>query len=166
MLPFLRRRSANHWHRVMKAINRVHAASHTAACHALGDLIASRLLPDLMITGEPNHQILTWIEQICVTYALLVVRESGRAQHATIEWLREVYDTIFQVLNDTLSSKATHAIQALLYKASATNDANVAEKWLQLLRHSLFSNTGEVNQAKIARCVRPCTTHIQQAYRQ
>ena len=138
---------------MMKVIHRVNQASHVAACRALEDFLTSRLLPDVIDGGETDHRVLKWVEQVCVTYALLVVQGSQRAQHVTIDWLQGAYDATAAALNGTFSSKATHAIQALVYKISAPNDANVADKWLRILRHPLFNNAGQVNKAKIGRYV-------------
>ena len=137
----------------MKVIHRVNQASHVAACRALEDFLTSRLLPDVIDGGEMDHQVLKRVEQVCVTYALLVVQGSQRAQHVTIDWLQGAYDATAAALNGTYSSKATHAMQALVYKIFPPNDANVADKWLRILRHPLFNNAGQVNKAKIGRYV-------------
>lgn len=135
----------------MKAVNRVNTASHLVACKALGDLLTSRLLPDIMIDGELNQEIMAWIERVCVTYALFVTKGAERADHVTVDWLQQIYDATSRAVGGMFSSKATHAIQALVYKASATKDANLAKKWLQILRNPLFDTAGQVNKAKIGR---------------
>jgi hypothetical protein len=149
----------------MKSINRVNTASHEAACRALGDILTSRLLPDVTSGGDTDQQIFKWVEQVCVTYALYVTQNSQRTLHVTIEWLQGAYDATSQALNGTFSTKATHAIQALVYKASTTDDANIADKWLEILRHPLFNNAGQVNKTKIGRYVLSMTLQNSKAHR-
>ena len=150
----------------MKFIYRVNTASHKAACTTLGDLLTSRLLLDVTTGGGWDNQVLKWVEQICVTYALYVTRDSHRALYVTVDWLQDAYNATSHALKDIFSAKATHAIQALVYKVSATDDANIADKWLEILRHPLFKNAGPVNRTIISRYVPSLTSATSKAHQQ
>ena len=145
---------------VMKSIHRVRKVSLSVACHALGEFITERLLPNLT---EENDAISTWIEKSCVTYTLFVTSDSQDTQNLSVQWLQGTYDAIAQALNGPLPPRATHATQALIWKAAGVNYTELADKLHELLRHPLFNSAGQVNKAKISRYVnqRPVEiTHI------
>lgn len=116
-----------------------------------GDFITSRLLPEAMADGNPNTEVLTWIEKACVTYTSFVTRDAQGTQQVTIDWLHMVFDATAKTLRGGFPSRATHAMQALIYKASGTGDTNMAKKWLAMLRHPVFDTAGPLNKAKIGR---------------
>ena len=138
----------------MRAFHRVHKVSLGAACDSLQLLINERLLPDLDIDETMDGAMVVWVEKACATYTLFLTSEWPNRNDLSIEQLRTVYDTIAQSLHNSISGKATHAMQVLLWKAAnKARDHEVMDKWLQLLRHPLFSAAGEVNKAKIGRFV-------------
>ena len=137
----------------MKSIHRVRKVSLRVACHALGDFITEQLLPSLTVDREPNDAVWIWIEKTCVTYTLLVTSDSHETQNNSIQWLKGIYDTIAGVIARPLPPRATHATQALIWKAASLKATELADTWHVLLRHPLFDSAGQMNKAKIGRYV-------------
>jgi hypothetical protein len=100
-----------------------------------------------------NDAIPTWVEKSCVTYTLFVTSDSQETQNLSVQWLQGIYDAIAQALNGPLPPRATHATQALIWKAAGVDHTELADKMHGLLRHPLFNSAGQLNKAKISRYV-------------
>lgn len=135
----------------MRAIHRVRKISAEVACDALGELIESRLLPDVSAASGSRDGLQDWIEKACVTYTHFAASISDAAYDHIIDRLGSVFDAVAKQSGTTFSPRATHAIQALIWKAVGIAEHGNAEAWCSLLRHSLFDSAGQVNKARIGR---------------
>ncbi|KAK3696048.1 sporulation-specific protein 22 [Vermiconidia calcicola] len=135
----------------MRAIQKVRKISAEVACHALGELIVSRLLPDVPAASNSRDGLQGWIEKACVTYAHFAASISVATYGQVIDRLGSVFDAVAKQSRTTFSPRATHAIQALIWKAMASAEHGNADALCSLLRHPLFESAGQVNKAMIGR---------------
>lgn len=135
----------------MQSVHRVRKIHPEIACHALSELITSRLLPDLTATQKTESGLHSWVEKSCVTYTLFATSNIEGNRNFAIDGLEHVLNAIMQRFSNSLSPKATHAAQALIWKAAGDAGADTAQRWCSLLQHPLFNGAGNVNKAKIGR---------------
>ncbi|KAM3419440.1 hypothetical protein BST61_g5366 [Cercospora zeina] len=64
---------------------------------------------------------------------------------------RVLPEMIQQQQCESFATKATHAAQTLIWKATDGTDSEIARSCCQLLRHPLFGNAGHVNKGRIGR---------------
>jgi hypothetical protein len=100
-----------------------------------------------------NDQVKTWLEKAIVTYTSLCSSASEEDKPGVLERIPQLLDHVVRQAGDIISPRATHAMQALVWKAS--NDANVShdETWLGILQHPIFTNVGPTNKVRISRKV-------------
>ena len=137
----------------MQSIHRVRHVSLEAACHAIWKLVTTRLLPDLSAASETEVIFQTWIEKACVTYTLFATSSIDATSDFVIAGLEDTLNAVVQRSNTAFSPKATHAAQALIWKAAGTADPDTGDRWCRLLRHPLFDGAGQVNKARVGRYV-------------
>ena len=135
----------------MQAVHQVRRMNVEIACQALAELMATRLLPDLSAGEEATGAIQTYVEKACVTYTLFATSDPESARDFAISGLSSLFDAISESSYNSLSARATHAAQTLIWKATGAADCESADKWCNLLRHPLFHSAGKVNKARIGR---------------
>lgn len=135
---------------MMHSIHKVKKVDVQIALDALQRLICGRLVQDLETAMQPE-QVNDWLEKAIVTYVMFVTSQQGREPSGTISTLLEMFNMIAQASSEALSTKATHALQTLIWKASSATDGKSSGPWLELLRHPLFDSAGMINKARIGR---------------
>lgn len=123
--------------------------------HALGaieQLATTRLLPDLDAVMD-SDQVKSWLEKAIVTYTSFCTASTGSPRPEAAQRMSTFFDHLLQQASDLLSPRATHAMQALIWKASNGSQGSDAESWLDVLQHSLFVSVGSSNKARISRKV-------------
>lgn len=129
--------------------------------HALGaieQLATTRLLPDLGAVMDID-QVKLWLEKAIVTYTSFCTASTDSPSPDVAQRMSTFFDHLLQRASDLLSPRATHAMQALIWKASNGSQGSDAEAWLDVLQHSLFVSVGASNKARISRKV--MTTALQ-----
>jgi len=143
-------------HSVMQTVHKAKRHSPECAVSALGLFIAHRLLPDISPGLDPASPPLDRLEKAVVTYVLFATTCNELAPDKAIVETRNLLDALANHGQTTLSSKATHAAQTLIWKAagnSGSEASEAAEGWYRTLWHPVFDNAGQMNKAKIARWV-------------
>ena len=136
----------------MHSINKVKRVSFGTAVSAIEQLITARLLPDLdAVMG--NDQVKTWLEKAIVTYTSLCTTTTNDDKPRVLERVPQLFDNVVRRAGDIISPRATHAMQALVWKASNDANASHAEIWLGILQHSIFASVGPTNKTRITRKV-------------
>ena len=98
-----------------------------------------------------HEDVQTWLEKALVAYVLLATSQPSTSSQALPKDLTALLDTMRNSGYPRLSTKATHAMQTLLWKAS-TKLSNVdAYRWCQTMTHPAFDNAGRVNKGCIGR---------------
>jgi hypothetical protein len=100
-----------------------------------------------------NDQVKTWLEKAIVTYTSLCSAATNDDKPGVLERIPQLFDHVVRRAGDIISPRATHAMQALVWKASNDTNASHAENWLGILQHPIFTNVGPTNKARIARKV-------------
>lgn len=136
----------------MQSISKIKRASFAGALDALDQLITTRLVPDLNAVMETD-QVKSWLEKALVMYTNLCVNAPEDDKSRALEKMPQLLDQMFERTCDLLSPKATHAMQALIWKASNDAQGSEAQVWLSLLQHSIFVTIGAANKARIIRKV-------------
>lgn len=134
----------------MHSISRIKRTSLDTALAAIEQLINARLLPDIDAAMD-NEQAKTWLEKSVVTYTSFCAAHSDYPQSDAIQRLSSLFDRIVERTAVSLAPKATHAMQALIWKSLSDAQDAEAELWLSTLQHSLFTGVGASNKARIAR---------------
>lgn len=134
----------------MHSISRVKRASLNTALATIEQLVNVRFLPDLDAPLD-NEQVKTWLEKTVVTYTSFCTVPSDLPKSDTIQRLYSLFDHITERTAVCLAPKATHAMQALIWKSLNDAQDEEAELWLGVLQHSLFTSVGASNKARIAR---------------
>ncbi|KAI5800044.1 meiosis protein SPO22/ZIP4 like-domain-containing protein [Geopyxis carbonaria] len=127
-------------------------------CKCLDTLISKRLLQ-----LEKDD----WLEQAFVTRLWITIQDSHACQEESIvESLKTLLDLIVKQLSNTLSAKATHAAQVLLWKVSEVfftqKNWRLSYSWCKLALHMVFDKSGELNDAKIARRIIICAIEMKE----
>ncbi len=142
---------------IMKAIHRAQKRSDEVACDALDQLVSARILPDIGAEPAAEHRNADWLEQACVTYTVFGTGAKKNVAQPMVKRLEALFNTVMETTGKSLSPKATHAIQTLIWQRVDRDEDGDVEAWCALLRHPLFDSAGYVNKAKIGRFV----THVQ-----
>lgn len=100
-----------------------------------------------------NDQVMTWLEKATVTYTSFCSACSEEDKQGVLERLPQLFDHAVRRAGDIISPRATHAMQALVWKASNDANASHAEAWLGILQHPIFANVGPTNGARVSRKV-------------
>ena len=69
-----------------------------------------------------NDQVKTWLEKAIVTYTSFCSSASEEDKPGVLERIPQLFDHVIRRAGDIMSPRATHAMQALVWKAS--KDAN------------------------------------------
>jgi hypothetical protein len=100
-----------------------------------------------------NDQVKTWLEKAIVTYTSLCSAATNDDKPGVLERVPRLFDHVVRRADNIISPRATHAMQALVWKAFNDTNASHAENWLGILQHPIFTNVGPTNKARIARKV-------------
>ena len=136
----------------MHSIFKIKRVSLNHALGAIEQLATTRLLPDLDAVMD-SDQVKSWLEKAVVTYTSFCTAGTGSPSPHTAQRMSTFFDHLLQKASDLLSPRATHAMQALIWKASNGSPGSDAEAWLDVLQHSLFVSVGAFNKARISRKV-------------
>ena len=131
----------------MRTLRKACQTSPPAAFVALRAFICTRLMPAL--SGHDTAH--TWLEKALMTYVLLATSQPNTSLQAIPDDLTALLDTVSNSGNPRLSTKATHAMQTLLWKASAKLNNEDAYRWCQMMAHPAFDNAGHMNKGRIGR---------------
>jgi hypothetical protein len=134
----------------MHSVCKIKRISLNHALSAIEQLATTRLLPDLDAVMD-SDQVKSWLEKAIVTYTSFCTASAGDPDVA--QRMSTFFDHFMQQASDLLSPRATHAMQALVWKVSNGSQGLNAEAWLDVLQHSLFRSVGASNKARIARKV-------------
>jgi hypothetical protein len=134
----------------MHSICKIKRISLSHALSAIEQLATTRLLLDLDAVMD-SDQVKSWLEKAIVTYTSFCTASTSDADVA--QRMSAFFDHFMQQASDLLSPRATHAMQALIWKASNGSQGSDAEAWLDVLQHSLFQSVGASNKARITRKV-------------
>jgi hypothetical protein len=138
--------------RIMHSICKIKKASMDCALGAIEQLINTRLLPDLDAAMD-NDQVKNWLEKAVVTYTSFCIATTDLTSPDVAHRMSTLFDYMVQRASDVLSPRATHAMQALIWKASNDALGSDAEAWFETLQHPLFVSVGASNKARISRKV-------------
>ena len=135
----------------MQTLHVARRVSVEAACFALSELITARLLDDLPNDEDTESSLPIYIEKACVTYVYFASNDPNSISSSLIDQLQHTLELIIRRTGRTLSPKATHAAQTLIWKATGEANADSADRWCELLRNPLFDSAGQINKARIGR---------------
>jgi hypothetical protein len=136
----------------MQSICKVKRVSLHHALGAIEQLANTRLLPDLDAVMD-SDQVKHWLEKAVVTYTSFCTASTDLPIPDAAQRMSDLFDGLVQQASDLLSPRATHAMQALIWKASNDTQGSDAEAWLDVLQHSVFVSVGASNKARISRKV-------------
>jgi hypothetical protein len=136
--------------RIVHSICKIKKASLDCALGAIEQLINTRLLPDLDAVMD-SDQVKAWLEKAVVTYTSFCIAPSDLPSPDVAQRMSTLFDYMVQQTSDLLSPRATHAMQALIWKASNDALGSDAEAWFETLQHPLFVSVGASNKARISR---------------
>ena len=136
----------------MHSICKIKQAGLSHALAAIEQLTNTRLLPDLDAVMD-SDQVKSWLEKAVVTYTSFCTASTSLPNPDLAQRTSLFFDHMLQQASDVLSPRATHAMQALIWKASNDTQGPDAEAWLDVLQHSLFVSVGTSNKARISRKV-------------
>ena len=136
----------------MHSVCKIKRVSLNHALSAIEQLATTRLLPDLDAVMD-SDQVKFWLEKAVVTFTSFCTAATGPPSSDAAQRMSTFFDHLLQQASDLLSPRATHAMQALIWKASNSSQGSDAEAWLDVLQHSLFVSVGSSNKARISRKV-------------
>lgn len=136
----------------MQMVHKVRKISLHSVLDAMALLINSRLLPDLDVVMD-GDQLKDWLERAIVTHTDVCLSAINDENSSALEKMARQYDRIVYHTSELLSPRATHAMQALMWRTLKSAHGQTAESLLTVLQHQLFANAGATNKARIARKV-------------
>lgn len=142
---------SNVFNSVMQVTTKACEWSQASAVSTLSSFISQRLLPHLADSQPGESAADSWLEKALVTYVKFAASQNRESCDAMLADALELFDRIHNQGHLILSSKATHAAQTLLWKASSDSKFPAASDWSRLLQHRLFDNAGQCNKARIGR---------------
>ncbi|KXS96523.1 hypothetical protein AC578_5840 [Pseudocercospora eumusae] len=136
---------------VMQTLRKAEQISTEPALDALRLFICDRLLPEVKSAQARDPQVMEWIEKTTVTYILFATTGNDFANGKRASDLKDLLDRISQACGVGLSTKATHAAQTLIWKATGASDEKTPVACCRLLQHPIFEHAGHINKARIGR---------------
>ncbi|KUJ18222.1 SPO22-domain-containing protein [Mollisia scopiformis] len=137
---------------IMFHIRKLKDKSPSLACKALDDLLTLRLLKAEELQDS-------WIGKTIVTRLWTTVNQ--RDSPEALQSLYDLFETITANLTKPMASDATLAAHTLFWKHIESNyvqgQYDIAESWCRLALHRLFSNSGEINTARLSRKLLLCS---------
>ncbi|KAH0557132.1 hypothetical protein GP486_005082 [Trichoglossum hirsutum] len=117
--------------------------------------LACQLLDEFLFTRLFSAKTEDWIEKAFITRIWISTSHAGNLD--VLESLNRVVNTVSNDLTAPLSASAAHGAQSLLWKQVESHfvrgEYELADSWCRIASHKVFSNSGELNNAKIARQV-------------
>lgn len=135
----------------MQTLRKAEQMSTEPALDALRLFISDRLLPEVKSAQARDPQVMEWIEKTTVTYILFATTGNDFANGKRASDLKDLLDRIRQACGAGLSTKATHAAQTLIWKATGGSDESTPMACCKLLQHPVFELAGHINKARIGR---------------
>ncbi|KAK0875733.1 sporulation-specific protein 22 [Friedmanniomyces endolithicus] len=136
---------------IMQTVNKLRRISLHSALVGLTDFITTRLLPDCVPDDAVDERRSDRLERAIVTYVIFVTTSDELPARDTAAGVKFILDEVSHRTTRTLSARATHAAQTLIWKKTGAADAESSDEWCQLLRHAVFESAGHMNKAKIGR---------------
>ncbi|KAK0947986.1 sporulation-specific protein 22 [Friedmanniomyces endolithicus] len=135
----------------MRTINKLRRISLQSTLVGLTDFITTRLLPECVPDDAADERRSGRLERAIITYVMFVTTCDELPAHDTAAGVKFILDEVSHRTKRTLSARATHAAQTLIWKKAGAVDAESPDEWCQLLRHAVFESAGHMNKAKIGR---------------
>lgn len=132
-------------------MRKAHEVLPDVAIAALQTFILERLLPEVSSVHSVLDQVNEWLEKASITYTLYATTRMVSSGESLVDGLTLLFDSLHEHAAARFTSKATHAAQTLIWKATSLPDFTVAQQCCLLLRHPLFDNAGNINKGRIAR---------------
>lgn len=129
-------------------------ASHAAPSKTLSALkmfVSLRLLPEIQGGAQDDALLQAWLEKTTIAFILFATSASAEIPSSSPSEIQDLLDTIQAHNNVPFSAPATHAAQALIWKAIDAEDSTLSPVLHELLRHPLFDNAGHLNKGRIGR---------------
>ncbi|EME89756.1 uncharacterized protein MYCFIDRAFT_193597 [Pseudocercospora fijiensis CIRAD86] len=136
---------------VMQTLRKAEQISTEPALHALRLFICDRLLPEVKSAQARDPQVMEWLEKTIITYILFVTGGNDFASGKQASDVKDLLDKVEQASGASLSTKATHAAQTLIWKATGGSDEDTPIACCRLLQHPIFERAGHINKARIGR---------------
>ncbi|TKA83433.1 hypothetical protein B0A55_00323 [Friedmanniomyces simplex] len=136
---------------IMQTINKLSRISLQSTLVALTDFVVTRLLPDCMPDDAEDGRRSDRLERAIVTYVMFVTASNELPAFDAAAGVKFILDEVSHRTKRTLSAKATHAAQTLIWKKAGAPNAECVEEWCRLLRHAVFESAGQMNKARIGR---------------
>lgn len=121
------------------------------ALRALGEFICDRILPEVRAAHAKEPQIVEWLEKATITFILTATTSKEVSFVAQYPALKEILDRITQANGVQFSTRATHAAQTLLWKATGGLNEPIPFECCKLLQHQVFELSGHMNKSRIGR---------------
>jgi hypothetical protein len=118
---------------------------------ALKVLVSHRLLPDMQADANTQPLLQAWLEKTTVAFILFATSVSAEVSAVHDADIQNLLDTIQEHNNVPFSAPATHASQALIWKAIEMCDDKSISSLQKTMRHPLFDNAGHLNKGRIGR---------------
>ena len=136
---------------IMQTIQKLQRLSPQSALSALKTLLNVRLLPDVMPEDTPDSRSIERAEKATVMYVLFATSAPELLRQDALVEIRSTLDEVSHQTKRTLSAKATHAAQTLIWKRANALAGDFVDEWCRLLRHAAFESAGQMNKARIGR---------------
>lgn len=141
------------FHSLMQTLHHARRAKMPWVLDALSDLVVKRLIPDID-GADAESPSRVRLEKALVTHVMFATTQADGRPSDPIASLRHLLNTTVQTCDRALSAKATHAAQTLMWKATGSSfDPAAADEWCSLMRHPIFASAGQINKARVWRCV-------------
>ncbi|KAK0871741.1 sporulation-specific protein 22 [Friedmanniomyces endolithicus] len=136
---------------IMQTMNRLRRIDLHSTLVGLTDFITTRLLPDCVPDEAADERRFDRLERAIVTYVMFVTTSDELPTRDTAAGVKFILDEVSHGTKRTLSARATHAAQTLVWKKAGAANVESSDEWCQLLRHAVFDSAGHMNKAKIGR---------------
>jgi hypothetical protein len=117
---------------------------------ALGVFLNTRLLPEIQADSK-NQLLQAWLEKATIAFIMFATSTSAENLPNLETEIKDLLDAIEDHHNVPFSASATHAAQALIWKAMDMRDGESTSLLHETMQHPLFENAGHLNKGRIGR---------------
>jgi hypothetical protein len=118
---------------------------------ALKAFVKLRILPEVQGDAQNQSLLRTWLEKTVVAFVLFATSASSESESGLESEIKDLLDTVQEQSNASFSAPATHAAQALIWKAIDSHGGRSLTCFYETLRHPLFDNASQLNKGRIGR---------------
>ncbi|KAK5112103.1 hypothetical protein LTR62_004445 [Meristemomyces frigidus] len=137
---------------IMQVVHRLKRISVRSSLASMWDLIDRRLLSACQEHEGSDETALSRLETAVVTFTMFsTTADTQSSSQDTIAGITDLLDMIHKAHGRSLSSKAAHATQTLIWKRAGAEEETATDAWFVLLRHPLFDSVGQLNKGRIGR---------------